>query len=179
VWSARWGDAKDQAGTAVAAFGGGNVYIGGSFDGTIDFGGASYTTAGGQDAFLLAVDPAGAYRWSRQIGGINTQAGAALAVDRFGNVGFGVTLFGTADFGGGPITSAGTSDAVAAKYDPAGAPLWSRRFGDAATQTPKGLAFTPSGALALTGIFVGATDFGGGPVSGGGGEDIGVALLAP
>ncbi|MFT3765813.1 MAG: nucleotide-binding protein [Minicystis sp.] len=179
VWSARWGDAKDQAGYAVAAFGAGQVYVAGTFDGTIDLGGATYTTMGGQDGWLVALDPAGAYRWSRQIGGVNTQVGACLGVDRFGNVGLGVTLSGAADLGTGLLTSAGTSDVAVAKYDPSGLPLWSHRYGDAAAQIPKGIAFTPSGAMALTGIFVGTSDFGAGPVSGGGGEDLGVVVLSP
>ncbi|APR88018.1 Hypothetical protein A7982_13367 [Minicystis rosea] len=179
VWSARWGDAKDQAGYAVAAYGSGDVYIAGSFDGTLDVGGATHVSAGGQDAWILALDPAGTYRWSRQIGGVNTQVGSCLAIDPFGNVGLAVTLSGTADLGSGPLTSAGTSDVAIAKYDPAGAPLWSRRFGDAAAQTPKGVAFTPSGAFAITGIFLGTTDFGAGPVTSGGGEDLGLALFGP
>jgi hypothetical protein len=178
LWSRLYGDAKDQAGSAVRADRMGNVFVAGTFDGTLDLGGAVYTTAGGQDAWLVALDPGGNYRWSRQAGGPNTQSATALAVDPFGNVAFGGLLVGTADFGGGPLTSVGSADVFVAKFDRMNMPLWSYRFGDTASQTLKGLAFDPQGALWLTGILVGAADFGGGAVSSAGGEDIFLAKLS-
>jgi hypothetical protein len=179
LWSHLYGDAQAQQGYAVGVTGAGTVLVAGGFDGVLALGGATYTTDGGQDAFLLALDAGGNYLWSRQGGGLNTQYATALALDAYDNVAFGGVLVGTADFGTGPLTSAGSADVFVAKYDPTGTPLWSTRFGDVSSQTLKGLTFDPQGNLWLTGILVGSADFGGGPVTSAGGEDMFVAELAP
>ncbi len=179
LFSALYGDAQDQEGYAVAVSYTGEIFVTGGFYGVLDLGGATYTSAGGEDAFLLALSPGGNYRWSRQAGGLNTQYATALAVDRFGNVAFGGVLVGSADFGLGVLTSAGGADVFAAKYDPMGTPLWAKDFGDASSQTLRGMAFDAGDDLWLTGILVGSADFGGGPVTSAGGEDAFLAELGP
>jgi hypothetical protein len=44
--------------------GGGNVVVTGYFQGTVNFGGGSLTSAGGTDIFLFKYSAAGAHVWS-------------------------------------------------------------------------------------------------------------------
>ena len=86
---------------------------------------------------------------------------------------------GSGSFGGAVLTSAGATDIIVAKYDSSGNHLWSKLFGDPATQGVKGLAIDSQGNLVLTGLLFGPTDFGGGPIIAGGGEDTFIAKLSP
>jgi hypothetical protein len=71
-------------------------------------------------------------------------------------------LRGTADFGGGPMTSAGDDDIFVAIFKADGAHRWSHRFGDTGDDWGYGLAFGPSSRLIGAGIFSASVDFGGG-----------------
>jgi hypothetical protein len=74
---------------------------------------------------------------------------------------------------------AGGPDILVAKYDSSGNHLWSKLFGNSNTQGVKGLAIDSQGNLVLTGLLFGPTDFGGGPIIAGGGEDTFIAKLSP
>src|SRR4051812_23693232 len=74
--------------------------------------------------------------WSKQFGASSDDVGFDVAVDTFsGNVVTTGYFKGSVDFGGGALTSTAQSeDIYIAKYDPAGAYLWSKRAGDGADQ---------------------------------------------
>src|SRR5690606_28675629 len=98
--------------------------------------------------------------------------------DSAGNVIVAGTFAGTADFGGGALTSASLSDDVfVAKLDPAGNHLWSRRFGDAFADEGWRVAVDVNDNVVVTGHFQGSIDFGGGSLVSQGGFDVFVAKL--
>jgi hypothetical protein len=97
--------------TGVAVDSTGNVAVTGNFDNAIDFGGGALSTAGSGDIFVAKLSGAsGAQLWARRFGGSTNDSGNAVAIDGSGNAvttgWFGVTV----DFGGGPLTSAGSAD---------------------------------------------------------------------
>jgi hypothetical protein len=57
LWSARYGDPNSQGGTVITADSLGRVVAGGSFEGSLDFGGGSLVSAGGTDIFLAGFEP--------------------------------------------------------------------------------------------------------------------------
>ena len=69
-------------------------------------------------------------------------------------------FFGSVDFGGGALNTAGNSDIAVARFDASGNHLWSKRFGDFNEQRVTGIAVDDSGNPWLTGYFVGGLDFG-------------------
>jgi hypothetical protein len=82
------------------------------------------------------------------------------------------------DFGGGPLTTTGTTawDIFLAKFDGDGNHLWSKRFGDSNDQRAGGIACDAmTGAVVLASSSRGTVDFGGGPLASAGGFDIMVA----
>jgi hypothetical protein len=179
LWSARYGDTADQNGSDVALDAAGNVFLTGFNSGSMTFGSTVITTAGGSDAYLAKLSPAGTPIWAKSLGGAGNQGAIAVAVDAFGSPAIAGPLNGSTDFGGGTLTSAGSVDIFVAKYDPSGAYLWSRRFGDPSNQTVRNMGIDPSGNLLVTGLIFAPTDFGGGPKIGGGGEDIFFFKLTP
>jgi Beta-propeller repeat len=114
--------------------------------------------------------------WAKRFGGPNSDTGEAIAVDANENVLATGGFQGTVDFGGGPLTSAGSGDVYVAKFAGVdGAHLWSKRFGSTGADGGTGVAVDGSGDVLATGGFQGTVDFGGGALRGAGYSDIFVA----
>ncbi len=177
LWSKRFGDGDGQFGESVAVDGTGDVLLTGSFLGTADFGGGPLAGVGDPDIFVAKFDGSGNHLWSKRFGDVGGQIGESVAVDGTGNVLLTGGFVVTADFGGGPLTSAGDADIFVAKFDSSGNHLWSKRFGDASGQVGRSVAVDAAGNVLLTGEFYGAADFGGGPLTSAGNTDIFVAML--
>ena len=75
-------------------------------------------------------------------------------------------MSGRADFGGGMLTSAGSTDVYMVKYAANGSYLWSQRFGGTGTERPKGIAVDAANNIVITGYFGGTVSFGGGSLVG-------------
>jgi len=112
--------------------------------------------------------------WEQRFGGTGSDIGRTVAVDSAGNmVVAGRFTSATVDFGGGPLTNLGSASLFLAKYSPAGAHLWSKSFGGAASSvTVQRVAVDGSGNVAVTGSYTGTVNFGGGPLASAGGSDI-------
>jgi FlgD Ig-like domain len=161
IWSQRFGNDSYLLAQSIAADGPGNVVITGYFAGTVDFGGGPLSS-GGSDMFLAEFDADGNHLWSKVFA---TAQGRSVTTDGSGDVIVTGFLGGTADFGGGPLTSAGSLDIAVAKFDVNGNHIWSRNFGDADQQQGQAVAVDGSGDVVLTGRFWGTVDFGGGPLT--------------
>jgi hypothetical protein len=171
----QWSHAFNVGGGVITSLGvdtANNVYITGQFDGTVDFGGGPLTSLGGYDMFLAKFNSAGLHQWSKRFGdaGLN-DAGLALAIDFANNVVVGGRFSGTTDFGGGPLTTAGQTDAFIAKFNSAGTHQWSKKFGDASSQEVNGLA-SVNGDVYITGTYSGAINLGGSAFTSVGSSDI-------
>jgi hypothetical protein len=179
VWSKRFGDAGSQTAVSVATDKSGNVIVTGYFDGTIDFGGGPLTNAGIIDIFVVKLDASGNHVWSKRFGDAGPQAGTMVKTTPEGDIVLMSALGGSADFGGGPVTSAGGFDLGLAKLDAAGKHVWSKHFGDTMEQTGNAIAVDAAGNVLVTGTFLGTIDFGGGPFTDKDGGDVFVAKLGP
>jgi hypothetical protein len=119
VWQRQFGSENSDVGAGLAVNGLGNVFVSADTYGNI----AGENVGDNSDVVLRLYDAAGNIQWTRQFGTQAFDAAAGLATDGIGNVYVsGVTvgnLFGT---------SAGDSDAFLAKFNAAGALVWSRQF---------------------------------------------------
>jgi len=179
VWSKGFGDANTQNGNGVAVDPNGNVIIAGEFSGTADFGGGPLVSAGGTDIFVSKLDASGGHLWSERFGDANDQTAAGVATDPGGNVLVTGGIAGEADFGGGPLASAGAADLFVVKLDASGGYLWGKRVGDATDQLGQSIAADVMGNVLVTGTMYGSADFGAGPLASAGSADIFVAKLGP
>ena len=177
VWAKRYGDAAAQTGTGVAAKGGGGAVFVGSLAGVTNFGGGVLTSAGATDVFIASVDSLGLPLWSKSFGDVAAQTAARVAVDAQGNIAVIGDFAGKIDFGGGPLTSAGGTDVFVAKFDPTGAFLWAKAFGNNVAQNGFDIAFAPNGDVVFTGSFAGTINLGGGALTSAGATDLFVARL--
>jgi hypothetical protein len=180
LWSMHFGDASSQMPTAVAVDASGNIFVTGSFEGTVDFGGGALTSAGYSDLFVAKYGPGGAHLWSKRFGDAQDQQSYfAVAVDASGNVILAGGFRGSIDFGGGALTSAAGNDIFVAKLTSDGTHLWSKRFGSGISEAACGVATDVSGNVIITGYFDNMVNFGGSTLTCDGERDIYVAKFEP
>ncbi|TKC94609.1 hypothetical protein E8A74_48255 [Polyangium fumosum] len=178
VWSRRFGANGTDGARSVAVDGAGNIVVTGVFQSTVDFGGGPHVSVNGtSDVFVLKLDAAGAFVWSRAYGAAGGDEGSAVAVDPAGNVIVAGHFRNTINFGAGTLTAVGLDDLFVLKLDSAGNHVWSRSYGDANSEGMRGVATDASGAVYFTGFFEGMVSFGGFVVISAGNQDAMLAKL--
>lgn len=162
LWSRGFGDGSPQYANSLAVGGDGSIVVTGSFDGVLDFGGASLSSAGRYDIYLGKLSADGGHVWSQRFGDErNGQEAKDVAIDGDGNIGITGYFRGTMDLGGGPLMSE-SGDIFVAEFDGAGQHLWSKRFGsETITQYGSTLTTDTEGNVAVAGYFNGIINLGG------------------
>jgi hypothetical protein len=165
-WSKRFGNGADQRARGVAVSPEGLVAITGSLEGSVDFGGGVYKSAGKSDAFIAVFDGAGQHLASHAFGDAGDQHGERLAFGSQGELMLAGSYEGAIDFGGGPLPIAKTARKFFALYSdngPGSSPRYAFAFAKAlpADVTVGAVAGSVDG-IYLAGAFRGAADFGGG-----------------
>ena len=102
--------------------------------------------------------------WGEVRGGAGSVFPKAVAIDGMGSiVVVGAFSTGSIDLGGGDLSHSGGDDIFVVKYASNGTHLWSSSFGASGDQSALGVSVDSSGAISLTGRFVGTFSFPGGP----------------
>jgi FlgD Ig-like domain len=118
LWSNEWGDADYQTPGSIATAPSGDVFITGSLNGTVDFGGGPLVSAGNQDVFIAQFSSVGSHKWSRSYGdAAKYQQGACVTADFENHVIMCGGFQGVIDFGGGPLTG-NSFDAFLVEFGP-------------------------------------------------------------
>jgi len=173
-WSKAFGTPGMDAGTSLAVDGAGNVYLAGKVYAsvpTLDFGGGPRPLIGEWDGFVASFDPSGMHRWSRVLGGPDSDEVGAVAVDAGGSVYLTGIAVGPVDFGDGKPQASQGADLFLVSYASSdGSHLWSRLLGGPQSDEGVALAPRPDGTLALAGDFAGTIDLGGGPLTASSGD---------
>jgi len=173
VWAKRLGG-KDVAyvlSIALDPSGIGNIYITGSFQGTVDFDPGPDTfdliSAGTSDIFIAHLDGSGNFLWAKAMGGPDAVYVSSIAIDQAGSGEVYIAGYfrGTVDFDPSPLsfplTSVGNDDVFIAKLDGAGNFAWTKSFGGTGSDVSRCMALDPAGngGVYTTGMFSGTVDF--------------------
>lgn len=165
----KFGDDKNQTGFGIAADPSGDIFVAGSFDGSVNFGSDMSTkiaTSGQFDAFLVKLSGTDFTRkWDLAIGGGGTsnQTARAVAVDATGNVAITGSFQGTITLNAVSILGdPAARDIFVARFKPDGTPIWSKGFVAANEQNATAVAMDGAGHVIVTGNLKGSIDFGGG-----------------
>ncbi|XXX75186.1 SBBP repeat-containing protein [Sorangium sp. So ce134] len=156
LWSALYGDSNIQSATGIGVDTDGNVYIGGTFSGTINLGGDTLVSIGTADVYVASFDATGAHRWSARLGGSGAETLNGFAVTPEGKLVIGGTFYGSFTFGSATLTSVNALDSFLVTLDRDGAPGWARQIGDSADQTLRSIAVDTAGNIVIAGYFSGA-----------------------
>jgi uncharacterized delta-60 repeat protein/gliding motility-associated-like protein len=166
-WAQSVGSSSTDNGLAITTDAVGNVYVTGSFSGTVDFdpgaGITNLTSSGSVDIFVTKFDAAGNLVWAKKMGGTSSDIGKAIAVDATGNVYLTGHFSTTADFDPGVginnLTSSGNWDAFVCKLDVNGDFVWAGSLGGLSFDMGNGLAVDASNNVVVVGQFTNSGDF--------------------
>ena len=157
-------------GSALTLDTAGNIFLTGSFQGTVNFGTnaqpSSQTSAGATTAYVAKLDSAGNLGWVRTLtprGG--DDQGLALALDRSGGVIVAGTYTGGVAIGATTLTATGASEGFVARFATAdGTPTWG--YGTRGTvgsnAQATGVAVDSAGQVVLAGFYSGTVTLGSG-----------------
>ena len=174
VWARSAGSAGTDEGFAVTTDASENVYITGSYDGTVDFDPGpltfNLTSKGNGDIFVEKLDANGNFVWANSMGGASYEAGMAISSDTVGDVYITGEFEGVADFDPGPatfnLTSKSGQDIFIQKLATNGDFLWAKLIGGgAAWDQARSIVAVPSGDIYVTGIYGDTVDFDPGPAT--------------
>ncbi|OQP44613.1 hypothetical protein A4H97_09605 [Niastella yeongjuensis] len=170
-WAKSFGSTGDENVNKIATDAAGNVYVIGSFSGTVDFDPSpvAQTLDGGSEAiFIGKYDASGNLAWVKSINGTN--GGYAITADAAGNVYASGRFSGTVDFDPGPLAYPLTSstiydDVFVSKLDVSGNFVWARAMGGPGFDVTESIAVDASGNVYTTGSYESNQgDFDPGPV---------------
>ena len=182
VWAQRASAASGQPGGQVAALAvsGANVYLAGSFSGTLNFGGVALTSGtASTDVFVAKLTDAGtsgSFGWARRTAGNGYSLNAAALAANGSNVYLTGGFTGTASFGTAAVTSATTTgqDVYVAKLSDTGAGgsfAWAQRAGGSNDDYPAAIAVNGTNVY-VSGVFYSTTaTFGTTSLANAGGND--------
>ncbi len=161
------GGTGNDHGYALAVDASGNIYIAGSFEGTVDFNTGdetrALTSSGNSDIFFAKYDTDGNYLIAHRIGGTGTDRATSLCLDPTGNLYLAGSFAGNVDFDPGAntqsLSSRGNTDGFFAKYSSNGNYLMAKQIGGTGTDEISRLN-TDGVTIYTTGIFSETANFG-------------------
>lgn len=168
IWVHTFGDVDFDYIFGVAVDSADNVYVTGTFLGTVDFDpgpGTQNVTAPSffSEAFILKLDSDGNFLWVKLITGAGSEIGFAITLDPSDNIYSMGQFTGTADFDPGPgtdnIASLSGNDLYIQKLDSAGNYLWAATVDGEVRDFGRFLSLDSAGAVYLSAGFQGTVDF--------------------
>ncbi|MEZ4311302.1 MAG: hypothetical protein R3F14_24940 [Polyangiaceae bacterium] len=165
LWSRSFGDERNQLMGALAVDSQGAIFLGGSFEGQIDFGGATLFSEA-PALYLAKLDADGelmfARAFSMEAKDVIGNRIRTMVVDDKNRVWIGGVTDGTTDFGDGMLTGSPENMVFIATFDTDGNHLWSRAFGSPGWGQVDRFSLDHSGNMLVTGAYAGPLDLGGG-----------------
>jgi len=148
-----------------------NIWLSGTFWGTIDLGSGSIGSPDQPGLFIALLDREGRFQWikSFEITGESSFEAVVLdlVINNEGNAVFSGSMNGTIDLGGGPLS--GRNSGFVASFDQGGDHLWSRVFtvyedNLLSMSTANSIVTDDSSNVFVGGSFFNGIDFGSGPI---------------
>lgn len=175
-WSVSWGNAEAASSASIAVDQHSNVFVAGTFTGTIDFDpgpGMSVFTSGfsgfGSDSYVCKYDSNGQFQWVRTwTASIGIHKAIRIIWDEDGFLYVTGYFTGTCDFDPGPgvfnLTGTGSTDELyIMKLDPEGQLIWAIATQGQGNKYARTMTIDNERNIVLGGIFTGTADFDPGP----------------
>ncbi|MGB3870875.1 MAG: SBBP repeat-containing protein [Flavobacteriales bacterium] len=174
LWAIQLGNSEDDICNVVKTDPDGNIYVGGSFFGEIDFdhGPGEHVLTSGiggvvQDGFLMKLDPAGDLLWAVNFGGIGSCSVQALAISSDDEVYLTGYFDGFPDFdpsiGVVELQSVSMADVFVLKLGSSGDLIWAHGFGGGNNDLGYAIAVDANGDIVFTGHHSVSVDLDPGP----------------
>jgi hypothetical protein len=124
-WTKHFGSPDDDDGRGVAFDALGDVFLGGGFSDSVDFGTGPQKSNGAVDAYVVKMNAGGTLAWAKTFGGAGTDETVSIGADSTGNALVGGLFEQQMMVGVTPFVSAGDRDIFALELGPDGSNVWS------------------------------------------------------
>lgn len=159
-WVKNFGGFFDDHGNAITSTEGGYTWIAGSIQGISTFGNTPVISNGGDDAFIMKLNPEGNLQWVKNAGGTSEDMAYSVAIDVAEDAIITGRFQSSAQFGTSTLTSSGNNDIFIAKYSPIGNLKWVRKAGGTGNDLTRAVRTDYSQNIYLAGSFEGNATFG-------------------
>ncbi len=167
IWCYTYGGSNFDYGNTISVDSFGNVWVAGSFRGTVDFndgaGTSSKTSSGGSDIYVLKLNFLGNFSSVNTMGGSDNDVATSLSIDEFGFVYITGTFEGTADFNPTNsvtnLTSNGGEDIFIEKLNFSGNMVFTKSIGGIGNDGATSIETDNYGNVYATGYFSETVDF--------------------
>jgi hypothetical protein len=179
-WVKREGNPEDDLGAGIAVDSVGNIYVAGTFEGTLLVGEYDLISAGLTDVLVMKYHSSGALEWAVRSGGTGADSASSISTGGgFGRPHVIGSFTGSAIFNEFTLTSAGTEpDIFAAQYDQTlGSVRWATRLGGDSIEHAREIVTDRFGNSYITGSFRGTANFDLTPLTSAGEGDIFITKL--
>lgn len=172
LWNKVFGDETAQSASVLATDPLSQaIFVGGTFAGTMDFGGGGLTAEDDQDAFIAMFTSNGMYLWSARLGGTGAQTLTKLVRMLDGTLVAGGTFDEQLVAGTCTLTSAGGTDGFVVSFDEYGDVSSCESVGGAGDDEVRTLTIDAFGEIVVGGSFTETVEFSSGVETSDGYED--------
>ncbi|MDP4268259.1 MAG: hypothetical protein Q8880_12600, partial [Bacteroidota bacterium] len=171
LWAVKAGGSEYDASSAITTDVSGNIYVTGSFQGSVNFGATTLNSSTGNE-FVVKYNDAGICQWALNFYSGNSKVKQAITTDMSGNIYISGGFSNTATFGSLTLTSAGESDVFIVKYNSAGLVQWGVKAGGTEYEGANNITCDTYGNIYVTGSFQGSANFGSTTLVSSGDDDV-------
>lgn len=166
IWATPFGGTQGDFSSKIIFDGFSNVWVTGTFRGSMTAGNFTLVAAGGSDAFLVKLDAStGTILYAEHAGGTGDDAGMSVKEDNLGDIILAGSFTGNFSMGGVPLTGQGI-DVFFVKLDNSGTPLWGKKISGTGIETMWSMTTDLSGNIYIAGFTSSASaSFAGTPVN--------------
>jgi len=159
LWVKSAGGSGWDEGKGIAFDGKNSIYVAGYFSDVSDFGGLKVKSNGKKDIFIAKFTIDGQIQWVKSYGGDDDDIGAAVCLDKIGNIGLVGSYNNTVIISEGKFTSSGQSDILIAKLDSDGKVLFAKSAGGNLADIPTDINSDTKNNIIIAGYFMGVATF--------------------
>ncbi|RFS16815.1 SBBP repeat-containing protein [Emticicia sp. C21] len=176
-WARQGGGTGDDEGNSITIDNANYIYVFGTFENSLTFGGSSATSKGDKDVFLVRYTDNGDVHSYEVAGGPNAEEARKVRVDTNKNVYLTGEFYNTTNFGPINLMSSGSGEIFIAKYSGSLTFQWVQKMGGTGSDKVFGLGVDTNGNIYLTGMFYTNATFGSKTFTSSGYTDIFVARV--
>ena len=152
-WMKGYGNASSEYVSDMVVDNDGNIYVTGTFSGSISIDGHSLVSAGSTDFYVMKMSPSGSVVWLKAGGSSAVEQGNAIAVDANANVYVVGISNDNTSFDGNAFPSRGSKDGFLLKLDSDGNYVYVRTLGSFQDDNALDVAVDGANNVIVTGYF--------------------------
>lgn len=152
MWSNQIGGAGSDSVKQIIYDGQGNVWVTGSFTGSIQIGSSNYNSNGASDAYIAKLSAStGKVLFATNIGSTGNDVASGIGTDKWGNIYISGNYNGTVTYGSVTLTTQPGANSYVIKMDQSGNPYWGKTINGSAAAEVWNMAVDDMGSMFITG----------------------------